>query len=34
MKSDFTLQEFFDLCSDVTYFIGDDNFKLAVGGYK
>ena len=34
MKSDFTLQEFFDLCSDVTHFIGDDNFKLAVGGYK
>jgi hypothetical protein len=33
MKSDFTLEEFFNLCSDVTQFLGKD-FKLVVGAYK
>lgn len=34
MKSDFGFDEFFDLCSDVVKFLGDDKLQLAVGGYK
>ena len=34
MKSNFMLDEFFELCRDVTQFIGDDEGNLAVGAYK
>lgn len=34
MKSDFNFDEFFDLCSDIVHFLGDDKLQLAVGGYK
>jgi hypothetical protein len=34
MKSDFELDDFYDLCRDVAVFLGDDRFELAVGGYK
>ena len=34
MKSDFALDEFFELCRDVAKFIGDDEGELAVGAYK
>ena len=34
MKSDFSYEDFYLLCSSVTQFLGDDQFKLAVGDYK
>ena len=34
MKSDFELEEFYSLCSDVAQFLGDDNLRIAVGAYK
>jgi hypothetical protein len=34
MKSDFLFEDFFDLCSDVVKFLGDDSLKLNVGNYK
>jgi hypothetical protein len=34
MKSDFSLQEFYDLCSDVARFIGDKDLQLAVEAKK
>ena len=34
MKSDFSLDDFYALCADVTQFLGDDNLELAVGAYK
>jgi hypothetical protein len=34
MKSDFSFAEFFDLCVDVSKFLGDDDLKLMVGAYK
>lgn len=34
MKSDFELNEFYDLCRDVAYFLGDETLELAVGAYK
>lgn len=34
MKSDFELNEFYDLCRDVAHFLGDDTMELAVGAYK
>jgi hypothetical protein len=34
MKSDFGFEDFYDLCSDVSRFLGDSNFKLIVGGWK
>jgi len=34
MKSDFEYNDFYDLCRDVTKFLGDKDFKLLVGGYK
>ena len=34
MKSDFSFEDFYALCSDVADFLGDDCKKLAVGGYK
>ncbi len=34
MKSDFELSEFYDLCRDVAYFLGDETLELAVGAYK
>ena len=34
MKSDFGFDDFYNLCRDVANFLGDDEFKLAVGDYK
>jgi hypothetical protein len=34
MKSNFSYEDFYLLCSSVTQFLGDDQFKLAVGEYK
>jgi hypothetical protein len=34
MKSDFSFDEFYKLCSEVTQFLGDNNLNLAVGAYK
>jgi hypothetical protein len=34
MKSDFSLEDFYALCSDVAEFLGNDNKELAVGAYK
>ena len=34
MKSDFSYEDFYDLCKDVSVFLGDENLVLAVGGYK
>lgn len=34
MKSDFELDDFYSLCRDVTVFLGNDEFELAVGAYK
>ena len=34
MKSDFDLSEFYGLCRDVAYFLGDETLDLAVGAYK
>ena len=34
MKSDFSLQEFYELCSDVAIFIGDEDLQLAVEAKK
>lgn len=34
MKSDFELNDFYDLCRDVAVFLGDEKLSLAVGAYK
>jgi hypothetical protein len=34
MKSDFMLNDFYDLCADVAKFLGNDDLKIAVGAYK
>jgi len=34
MKSDFGFEDFYDLCRDVTNFLGDDKLELAVGAHK
>jgi hypothetical protein len=34
MKSDFDLNDFFDLCKDVAKFLGDENLNINVGAYK
>jgi len=34
MKSNFELEDFYDLCRDVARFIGDESLNLAVGAYK
>jgi hypothetical protein len=34
MKSDFSFEEFYDLCKDVAQFLGDENLNLQVGAYK
>lgn len=34
MKSDFEFDDFYNLCRDVTSFLGDDKLNLAVGAYK
>ena len=34
MKSDFLLNDFYDLCADVAKFLGNDDLKIAVGAYK
>ncbi len=34
MKSDFGFDDFYDLCRDVSVFLGDDELNLAVGAYK
>ena len=34
MKSDFSFEDFYALCSDVAEFLGNDNKELAVGAYK
>ena len=34
MKSNFEFEDFYAFCADVTTFLGDDELRLAVGGYK
>lgn len=34
MKSDFSFEDFYALCSDVAEFLGDDHKELAVGAHK
>jgi hypothetical protein len=34
MKSDFSFDEFYNLCKDVALFLGDENLNLSVGAYK
>jgi hypothetical protein len=34
MKSDFSYDDFFELCKDVAQFLGDENLNLNVGAYK
>ena len=34
MKSDFSYEDFYFLCSSVTQFLGNDKLELAVGDYK
>jgi len=34
IKSDFSFEDFYALCSDVAEFLGNDNKELAVGAYK
>jgi len=34
MKSDFSYEDFFEMCKDVSMFLGDENLNLAVGGFK
>ena len=34
MKSDFSYEEFYELCKDVAQFLGDENLNLNVGAYK
>lgn len=34
MKSNFSFDEFYELCSEVTQFLGDKNLNLSVGAYK
>jgi hypothetical protein len=34
MKSDFCFEDFYNLCVDVSKFLGDDRLKLNVGNYK
>lgn len=34
MKSDFSYEDFYSLCADVTQFLGDENLQLEVGAYK
>ena len=34
MKSDFEFEDFYALCADVTAFLGDNELRLTVGGYK
>lgn len=34
MKSDFLYEDFYNLCKDVSMFLGDENFVLSVGAYK
>ena len=34
MKSDFSFSEFYDLCRDVSIFLGDEKLTLSVGAFK
>ena len=34
MKSDFELEDFYNLCRDVVDFMGDESLNLDVGAYK
>jgi len=34
MKSDFSYENFYELCRDVAEFLGDESLNLAVGAYK
>ena len=34
MKSDFTFEQFHEMCSDVAKFLGDESLNLSVGAYK
>lgn len=34
MKSDFTIEQFYEMCADVAKFLGDQSLSLSVGGYK
>ena len=34
MKSDFSFEDFYELCRDVADFMGDESLNLAVGAYK
>jgi hypothetical protein len=34
MKSDFTFDQFYEMCADVVKFLGDESLNLSVGAYK
>jgi hypothetical protein len=34
MKSDFEFEDFYEMCADVAYFLGDKNLKLNIGNWK
>lgn len=34
MKSDFTIEQFYEMCADVSKFLGDESLNLCVGAYK
>ena len=34
MKSDFTFDQFYEMCADVAKFLGDESLNLSVGAYK
>ena len=34
MKSDFTFEQFYEMCADVAKFLGDESLNLSVGAYK
>ena len=34
MKTDFSYEEFYELCKDVAQFLGDEKLNLSVGAYK
>lgn len=34
MKSDFEFEDFYNMCKNITEFLGDENLELAVGAYK
>jgi len=34
MKSDFTVEQFYEMCADVAKFLGDESLNLSVGAHK